>query len=161
MTTIFLLGPSEPKDPPRPRDAHMAVRRRLAGLIEAADHRCLLMEDLPQRRGEDLVEKFERILDEERPAVVLVYWPAKAKMQTTFDELLLLRKRSEDQALPQVIVLHEEGVADITAREFRILEPGGRSRYFEALRRVPITPISWSTEPQLEERVSRLAQTEV
>jgi hypothetical protein len=118
------------------------------------------MEDVEPSDGEDLVQKFDRILDAERPDLILVYWPARSKMQTTFDEMLLLRKRIEARPVPRVVVLHQAGVARITPREFQILEKGGRSRYLEAVRRVPMTPIAWDQPSHLERIVAALAAWE-
>ncbi len=116
------------------------------------------MEDDPDRDGEGMVEKFERLL---RSGVtdVLLYWPPLAKMQTTYDELLLL---SERRALLEKLgisiwALHHVKVAEITKGVFRILETGQRSRYLMDVARLGIRPLSWETRESLEELVHLLA----
>lgn len=53
---------------------------------------CDLMEDDPDRDGEDVIQKFDRLLKSKVTEIVL-YWPPLAKMQTTYDELILLYDR--------------------------------------------------------------------
>jgi len=50
------------------------------------------MEEEHDVPGEDLVEKFDRLLRRSITDIV-IYWPPHAKMQTTYDELILLRDR--------------------------------------------------------------------
>jgi hypothetical protein len=52
----------------------MHVRRQIAKTLEAGGHEVILMEDDPDRDGEDMIQKFDRLL---RRAVtdVVVYWP--------------------------------------------------------------------------------------
>lgn len=157
MAVVFLLGPSE-WDPERGGAGALTPmdhRRELAKILHNAGHRVTLMEDEDDLAGEDMVEKFERLV--KRATDVLVYWPAKAKMATTHDELLLLRKLSETTRLPRLWLLHHETVASVTRGEFRIKERGGRSRYLTSLARLGITPIPWGTPSELNDRAALLA----
>ena len=157
MAVVFLLGPSE-WDPERGgggEPSPMGHRRELAKLLAAPGHEVLLMEDEPDAPEEDMVEKFERLAG--RSSDVAIDWPPKAKMATTYDEMLLLRKMAERATLPRLWFLHHESVASISRGVFRIHEGGGRSRYLTALARLGITPIPWRTVGDLYERAAFLA----
>ena len=159
MAVVFLLGPgmwaegaasSEP--------APIAVRRQLAGILQETGHSVLLMEEEPDLDDEDMVQKFERLLRRD-VTDVLLYWPPLAKMQTTYDELLLLYDRREllKQLGITIWALHHVAVAVISEGEFRILETGNRSRYLAAVARLGIRPLVWETDDDLEETVRLLA----
>lgn len=160
MAVVFLLGPGmwAAEEAERSGSAPMAVRRRLAAILGAGGHRAFLMEDDPDRVDEDLIEKFDRLL---RGGVtdVLLYWPPLAKMQTTYDELILLCDRKEllHQLGIAIWVLHHVQVAAIAAGTFRILEKGGRSRYLTAVAGLGVHPLEWETDAELDERVRLLA----
>ncbi|MEO8197275.1 MAG: hypothetical protein ABI689_11180 [Thermoanaerobaculia bacterium] len=160
MAVVFLLGPGMwVAAAAAPAElSPMAVRRRLAAILAASGHRAFLMEDDPDRVDEDLIEKFDRLL---RGGVtdVLLYWPPLAKMQTTYDELILLcdRKALLAGLGIDIWVLHHTKVAAITAGTFRILEKGGRSRYLTAVAGLGVHPLEWETEADLEERMRLLA----
>lgn len=156
MATAFLLGPSEWRQAGA-RPTPMDVRRELKAILEARNHRVLLMEDLEDAFGEDLVDKFERILDASGIDYVVVYWPKGAKMQTTYDELLLLRKRMDSKVVPPVWILHHDDVLKVDGGEFKLLETGERSRYLEAAARLGAHANPWKTPEQLREFVRRLA----
>lgn len=157
MGTLFLLGPSEwdaergGAGPTTP----MRVRRDLALTLAASGHVVILMEDEKEEPGEDMVQKFERLLG--RATDVLFYWPPLAKMATTYDEMLLLRKAADKGTLPRLWFLHHDTVASIAHGEFKILERGGRSRYLTSLARLGITAVPWTTEKELHERAALLA----
>ena len=157
MAIVFLLGPSEWVQGPPPGDARtpMAHRRDLANILRARGHVVLLMEDEEDRPGEDLVQKFERLLD--LGTDVVLYWPLGAKMATTYDEMLLLRKAQERGALPRLWFLHHASVASIRRGTFTIHEQGGRSRYLTALARLGIVPLPWGTRAELHSVTERLA----
>ncbi len=162
MAVIFLLGPSQ-WDPHRgepPDHTPMEVRRRLQKVLARGGHHVILMEDVEDRDDEDLVEKFDRILGTKGITDIVVYWPAGAKMQTTYDELILLRDRVDDPTLPSIWVLHHASVAEITRDEFRITEAGGRSRYLEAVARVGVRPFPWHDHGELL-RLTRLLASEL
>lgn len=160
MAVVFLLGPgmwaADIFSPPE--TAPMEVRRRLAEILKRGGHSVILMEDDPDREGEGMVEKFKRLL---RCGVtdVLLYWPPMAKMQTTYDELLLLseRRSSLEQLGIRIWALHHVKVARIAKDEFQILETGQRSRYLMDVSRLGIHPIEWETDEDLEEQTQLLA----
>jgi hypothetical protein len=116
------------------------------------------MEDDPDREEEDLVDKFDRLLRQAVTDVVL-YWPPVAKMQTTYDELILLRERRHFLQSEQIRLwaLHHSSVAAITKDEFKVLESGGRSRYLTAVARLGLRPLVWESEEDLHECANLLA----
>jgi hypothetical protein len=159
MAVVFLLGPGmwdsarrQASDP-----APLQVRRDLAKIF-THDHRVILMEDDPDREGEDLIQKFDRLLRHKVTDVVL-YWPPAAKMQTTYDELILLCDRRDFLKRQKIRLwaLHHSSVATITGEEFKVLETGGRSRYLTAVARLGLRPLEWDTEEDLREQALRLA----
>lgn len=116
------------------------------------------MEDDPDRQGEDLIQKFDRLL-RGRITDVVIYWPPLAKMQTTFDELILLYDRQKllrRRGIP-LWVMHHVSVATFTGEDFRILEEGHRSRYLTAVVRLGVRPLRWESDDDLVERTSLLA----
>lgn len=136
----------------------MKVRRDLAVILRSSGHRVILMEDEPDRAAEDMIEKFERLL-RNKVTDVLLYWPPLAKMQTTFDELILLydRRKLLKRKGISIWILHHATVAAITRGELKVLERGGRSRYLTALARLGMQPLEWETAADLRERVRLLA----
>lgn len=159
MAVVFVLGPSE-WDPARGKSRGVtprAVRETICETLRAHDHGAFLMEERPDPPGRDMVGKFEHLLVSERVSDILVYWPARAKMQTTYDELILLRAWADERALPRIWVLHEATVARITRGRFEVLEKGGRSRYLEAVARLGVTPVAWTGHDELPGLVARLA----
>lgn len=135
----------------------MDVRRELKAVFEARKHRVILMEDVGGEQGEGLVDKFERILERKDVEHVVVLWPKAAKMQTTYDELLLLRRRASTKPVPPVWILHHEDVLTVAGGEFKLLEPGDRSRYLDAVARLGAHANPWKTGEQLREFARRLA----
>src|SRR5436309_15302104 len=108
MATVFLLGPSEWLDTqtgPSPREQ----RRELAGILRNHGHRIILMEDELDRQSEDMVGKFDRLLRSSTD--VVIYWPTKAKMSTTYTEMVLLRKADEDGTHHRMLFLLHDNVA--------------------------------------------------
>ena len=160
MAVIFFLGPgmwaAEKPSPAEP--APLEVRRRLARILRKSGHTVILMEDEPDRTAEDLIQKFDRLLAN-KVTDVLLYWPPLAKMQTTYDELVLLRDRQDllKELGISIWVLHHVKVAVIKEGEFQILETGHRSRYLTAVARLGVHPLEWETEDDLHERVRLLA----
>ena len=117
------------------------------------------MEDEADRDAEGMVGKFERLLRSGVTAVLL-YWPPLAKMQTTYDELLLLSERRtllRQQGI-SIWAVHHVGVAEIASGVFRIKEKGNRSRYLEDVARIGIQPLAWESEDELEAQVRLLAE---
>ncbi len=121
-------------------------------------HEVILMEDQADRKGEDMIQKFDRLL-RSRITDVVMYWPPAAKMQTTYDELILLYDRQEflqEEEIP-VWVLHHTSVAEITRDQFKVLETGNRSRYLTAVARLGIHPLEWETDADLREMTRLLS----
>jgi hypothetical protein len=134
------------------------MRRRLAGILSRGGHTVVLMEDVADLPGEGMVEKFVRIL-RDGITEVLLYWPPKAKMQTTYDELLLLSERPAllRELRIRIWALHHATVARISRDDFQILETGQRSRYLMDVARLGLRPLEWQTEADLEEQTRLLA----
>jgi hypothetical protein len=160
MAVVFLLGPGmwDPAKRTASDPAPLLVRRQLAKVFKAHGHRVVLMEDDPDREGEDLIEKFDRLLRHKVSDVVL-YWPPAAKMQTTYDELILLRERRQFLKRKKIRLwaLHHSSVATITRHEFKVLEVGNRSRYLTAVARLGLRPLEWTAESDLKEQALLLA----
>lgn len=160
MAGIFLLGPGMwgPEKGASAKQSPMDVRRDIARVLTGGGHRVILMEDEPDRKGEDMIQKFDRLLRSEVTDVVL-YWPPLAKMQTTYDELILLCDREGLLRKEQIALwaLHHPSVAEISGGEFRVLEKGNRSRYLTSVARLGIRPIEWGSREELLERVRLLS----
>lgn len=160
MAVIFLLGPGmwDPAKKAHSDPSPMHVRRDIAKSLRTDGHKVILMEDDPDRAGEDMIQKFDRLL---RQAVtdVAVYWPPLAKMQTTYDELILLCDRHEflEKKSIRIWLLHHASVAFISKDEFRILESGNRSRYLTAVVKLGVHPLEWEDAQSLKEQVSLLS----
>ncbi len=138
--------------------APLQVRRDIAKNLKAYGHGVLLMEDDPDREKEDLIDKFDRLLRQEVTDVVL-YWPPLAKMQTTYDELILLCDRRDflKKRKIRLWALHHSSVATIAKDEFRVLETGNRSRYLTAVARLGLRPLEWEADEDLHEQIRLLA----
>jgi hypothetical protein len=158
MATIFLLGPGEwqPSALGQSRSP-MDVRRHLAAIFVADGHDLVLMEDEKDEPGEDMVDKFDRLLHRGVTDIV-VYWPAQAKMQTTYTELILLRDRAGDPKLPQIWILHHSAVASIDRDKFEVKEKGNRSRYLTAIVKLGVHPLEWGSDGDLEDQVALLSK---
>lgn len=159
MAAVFLLGPGMWDAAKRAADpSPMQVRRELAKILADHGHSVLLMEDDPGRKGEDIIQKFDRLLHAGVTDIVL-YWPPSAKMQTTYDELILLYDRNEFLSKHSIRLwaLHHSSVAKISKDEFRVLETGNRSRYLTAVAGLGVRPLEWGDEAELAEQVRLLA----
>jgi hypothetical protein len=160
MAVVFLLGPGmwDPAKRTAADPAPLQVRREIAKVFRAHDHRVILMEEDPDRADEDLIEKFDRLLRHKVTDIVL-YWPPAAKMQTTYDELILLCDRRDFLRREKIRLwaLHHSTVAAITGDEFKVLETGSRSRYLTAVARLGVRPLEWDTEETLREQALLLA----
>ena len=160
MAVIFLLGPGmwDPAKRTPAEPSPMQVRRSLAKTLSTHGHTVILMEDDPDRTGEDVIQKFDRLLRAKVTDVVL-YWPSMAKMQTTYDELILLydRRALLKKRSMRLWALHHPSVAKISKDDFKVLESGSRSRYLTAIARLGIRPIEWEDEKDLFEVVHLLA----
>jgi hypothetical protein len=160
MAVIFLLGPGMwgPEKGISGSSTPMAVRRDISKILGAGGHKVILMEDEDDQKGEDMIQKFNRLLRNKVTDIVL-YWPPMAKMQTTYDELILLYDRQKFLRQEQISlwVLHHVSVAEISQDQFKILEAGNRSRYLTAVARLGVHPFEWESDDELKELVRLLA----
>jgi len=160
MAVVFLLGPGMWDTAKRPAadPTPMRVRRDMAKVMIEHGHTVTLMEDDPDREGEDVIQKFDRLLKSKVTDVVL-YWPPLAKMQTTYDELILLydRRGFLKKHSIRLWALHHSSVAKISKDEFKVLETGNRSRYLTAVARLGLSPLEWDGEEELATQVRLLA----
>ncbi len=159
MAVVFLLGPGMwGPDKGATTDTPIAIRREMARILREGGHQAILIEDDADRECEDIIRKFDRLLRSSVTDVVL-YWPPLARMQTTFDELILLcdRKSFLQQEGISIWALHHVSVAEISKGEFKILESGNRSRYLMAVARLGIHPLEWKSDGDLMERVRLLS----
>ncbi len=150
MAVIFLLGPGMwdfEKKGTESDSSPLEVRRNIAKILRGAG-----------QKNEDMIQKFIRLLHS-KVTDVLLYWPPLAKMQTTYDELLLLyvRKALLRRKRISIWILHHASVAEITREEFKVLEPGNRSRYLTAMTRLGAYILEWQTESELKEQVLLLS----
>ena len=161
MSVIFLLGPGmwDPAKGSVAGPSPMQVRRHIAKILKEADHRVILMEDDPNRKGEDMIQKFDRLLRQDVTEVI-VYWPPLAKMQTTSDEFILLCDRHDYLKAKSIRVwlLHHTSVAEIREDEFVVREKGNRSRYLTAVAKLGVHPLEWGDEKELYGQVGLLVQ---
>ncbi|MBI2922462.1 MAG: hypothetical protein HYY18_15535 [Planctomycetes bacterium] len=160
MAVVFLLGPGM-WDSTRRAIADptpMQVRRSIGKILKEHGHRVILMEDDPNRGGEDYIEKFDRLL-RDRVTDVVLYWPPAAKMQTTYDELILLCDRRDylKREAVRLWALHHSSVATIKGDGFKVLETGNRSRYLTAVARLGLRPLEWNDEKELAAQARLLA----
>jgi hypothetical protein len=108
-----------------------------------------------------MIQRFDRLVRQGITDVV-VYWPPRAKMQTTYDELILLcdRRAFLKQNRIDIWVLHRISVASIRREEFNVLESGNRSRYLTAVAKLGVHPLEWEEDKDLQDRV-RLLSTQL
>jgi hypothetical protein len=154
MAILFLLGPSMRESG---EDVPMRTRREIGEVFRESGHRVILMEDEADKGDEDLVAKFYRLLLERSVTDIVVYWPAHAKMQTTYDELILLRARMDISKQSRIWVLHHSSVASIKVGQFEVKERGSRSRYLTAVAKLGTHPLEWDSVEDLKEQVRLLA----
>lgn len=160
MSTVFLLGPGSwvaGRGAPRPHDP-LDIRKRLAEILRKDGHAVIVMEEADDIKGETILQKFDRLL---RQGVtdVIVYWPPLAKMATTYTEMVLLCDRQEFLAKQRISVwlVHHASVASVRGDDFRVLEPGNRSRYLEAVVRLGPRAVDWDSEEDLYQKIRLLS----
>ena len=160
MAVIFLLGPGmwDPAKGSAAGPTPMQVRRDIARILGEPGHEVILMEDDADRKGEDMIQKFDRLLRQDVTDVV-AYWPPLAKMQTTYDEFILLCDRHEYLKAEgiRIWLLHHTSVAEIRKDEFVVREKGSRSRYLTAVAKLGVSPLEWETEKEMFEQVGLLS----
>ena len=161
MAVVFFLGPGiwDPAKRPVTEPNPLSIRRKLAKILRGNGHRVIIMEDVSDRAGEDLINKFDRLLRNKVTDVVF-YWPPKAKMQTTYDEFILLCDRADvlKKSSMGLWALHHSSVATIAKGEFKVLEVGSRSRYRTAVARLGVRPLEWNGDDELFELAKRLSR---
>ena len=64
MAGVFLLGPGmwDSSKGSAAGPSSMQARRHIAKILDEAGHGVILMEDDPDRKGEDMIQKFDRLL---------------------------------------------------------------------------------------------------
>ena len=79
MSVIFLLGPGLWDPARRPAGARnpLNIRRDIARILRSHGHGVILMEDDPDRPGEDLIGKFDRLLRHSKVTDIVLYWPGQ------------------------------------------------------------------------------------
>lgn len=159
MAQIFLLGPGHWNNPSQPpmSQTPLDVRRKLLKIFRQGGHDAFIMEDQRDIEGEDIVDRFYRILIERRTTDVVVYWPTHAKMQTTHDELVLLRSRHAFGTVPALWLLHDEAAASVAKGELKVNE-SPRSRYLEAVARLGVRSVPWTGQKGLYEAARWLVE---
>jgi hypothetical protein len=157
LASVFILGPGQyakRRRGPTPRE----TRERLVDLF-SAHHDSYILEPLDDDVSDrDLADKFYRIMQENATTDVVIHWPLGAKMQTTLDEIILLRARMDDSGAPHVWLLHEKGVLRRTTKGYEI-PPGvvERSRYLEAINTLGAVAYEWRHEKGLFDLARRLS----
>lgn len=161
MAVIFLLGPGSwvPEKSAVKNLSPMEIRRSIAKTLRNDGHPVILMEDEADNKDEDMIQKFGRLL-RRKVTDVIIYWPPLAKMQTTYDEFILLYERRSilRRRGISIWIMHHASVAQITGDEFKVLETGNRSRYLTAIARLGANVIEWESESELHERVQQLSR---
>lgn len=160
MAVVFLLGPSLWKSSggePTP-SIPMEVRKRIARMLRQDGHTVILMEEAPDGKGEGFIDKFDRLLRQDVTDVV-TYWPPLAKMQTTYDELILLCDRHEFLKRKQIRIwlVHHVSVASIREDEFKVLETGDRSRYLTDVAKLGPYAVEWESDDNLYAKIELLS----
>lgn len=146
------------------RATPLGIRRKLAEGLLANGLEAVLLEDEPDEANErhDLTRKFHRFLESEPLDAILVYWPLHAKMQTTWDELIILREeclrheRGERGPLPPLHYLHHLDAIDL-GEHLVIRERGGRSAYLRGVSHLAAVAHPWITSDQLDDAVAECA----
>lgn len=158
MAVVLVLGPSQWRRAAPGRATPLTVRRRLVERLRDAGHEAFLLEEVVDEAGDrDLLDKFERVLDAKEVTDVLVYHPARAKMQATLHELLILAARADDGPTPRLWLLVHEDAASLDGFHFTLKEPGLGSRYLDAVVRLRPVVLPWRTAADLRARVDHVA----
>lgn len=93
MAAIFVLGPSEWRNPESPWDERLTpleARRAIALALRPMEIPAILMEDEPGPAGEAWQDKFFRLIEEHGITDILFYWPPEARIDAAQDELIML-----------------------------------------------------------------------
>lgn len=159
MAIIFLLGPSVWKAGKKtPAYSPMEMRRQIAEMFRENGHKVILMEDEPDITGEDLPNKFYRLLRDKAVTDVVVYWPSLAEMQTTHAEFVLWGACPNISQLPPIQLLHHASIFSVKGEVFNINDREDRNRYLTSiLARQGVCLVEWESDEDLKEQVCLLS----
>lgn len=158
MKQALLLGPGHWNLPwTRPwrrfylRNTPLEDRQDIRQWLAAQDVDAILLEFEPSLAGEDedLAKKFHRVMSRNAFDAVVVYWPAGAKMQTTWDELVILREMALSSPVPPVHYLSQPGAMDLSDGRLVIHERGARSAYLRGVSQLPAQVWPWTNRREL------------
>jgi hypothetical protein len=154
---VFVLGPSQWERLRHPRTPRQVRDRIVASLSKA--HDAYLMEAFEAAPTDrDLTDKFLRILSDRKTTHVLLYWPRRAKMQTTLDEILHLRHTFDHGIRPEVWLLAERGVLQQRRGGYDVVKGVvARSRYLDAINTLRANHLPWEDEDDLLRKVAALS----
>lgn len=156
MASVFVLGPSQWRKK-RWESTPLEIRQRLVELL-SEHHDAYILEPLTDDASDrDLTDKFYRTLRDRMTTDIVLFWPLGAKMQTTLDEIVLLRARMDGSEAPTVWMLHQKGVLKRTAAGYEI--PAGvveRSRYLDAVNTLGAAAYEWRDTNEIFELARRL-----
>jgi|GEM_PF-2074813 len=82
-----------------------------------------------------------------------------AKMQTTYDELILLCDRRDFLMKNKIRLwlVHHTSVASLSRDEFNVLEVGDRSRYLMDVVRLGPYAVEWKTNEELHDKIKLIS----
>lgn len=148
MANVFLLGPGSAAGAP-PSQTHLDVRLQIAEVWRKAGHTVIIMEKEDDIQGEDLHQKFDRLLRRDITDIA-IYWPPNAETTSTIIEMAKLAERIEllKKARVPLILVHHVSVLSFQGGEFKILEQGRGSAYLNDL--IKLDPRCWPWKDQDE-----------
>lgn len=159
MVTIFVLGPSEWRDPLNPWDERLTpleARRAIAIALRRMTIPALIMEDEPGSDDEAWQDKFFRLMEVHDVSDIVFYWPPQARIDAAEDELIMLvvRERFERSRRPRITLFgHVDAIAEGDAGGDTFLgvqDDWGRSSYLgQVPRHLPTDIHRWSDHDQL------------
>lgn len=133
MHDIFLLGPGRDD---KGADAPLRVRQELARRMRSTGTHAIVMEDEPDREGENNFAKFRRLIDENRPVTYLVLVPLHARLHGISVEighlLTLIQEGRLDSGRVHLFLQSLLASVDHDGA-LALNEPGNRTRYYEDL----------------------------
>jgi len=157
LASVFILGPGHWEAQAGKARSPRHVRTHVASLLHGRHH-TFLMEDIADHpEDRDLTDKFLRILETQKTTDILVYWPKRAKMQTTLDEFLHLRHALDRGLQPNVWLLVQSGIMEIDHGRYEIKKGSVlRSRYLDAIHTLNAHLLPWTTHKDLYRIVLQL-----
>lgn len=159
MAAIFVLGPSEWRNPASPWDERLTpleARRAIALALRRMEIPAILMEDEPGPADEAWQGKFFRLLEEHGVTDILFYWPPQARIDAAQDELIMLavQERVQPRLRPRVALFgHVDAICEGEADGGMFLDVKddvGRSSYLGQIPRLLPTDLhGWSDHDEL------------